>query len=149
YPPIRAYAQVLVARAADLERKGHTDQAARECGKVLEFAGRLRAAGIYSLETWVANDIQSLAYARLEALDRNSRRPAESAKIGLRRAEHERERVRLVSGSRLEAAARRPAGFPRWTSTEWAGFAMQAAVLAIWILLPASLLGLAGLVILN
>jgi len=66
YPAIRAYAKVLVGRASDLGRKGATDMAAAECAKALEFAKRLRAGGFFNLETWVANDIESLAYAGLE-----------------------------------------------------------------------------------
>jgi hypothetical protein len=138
YPAIHAYAKFLVARASDLERGGEASLAAGECSKVLAFAARLRAGGFFDLETWISNDIESLAYAKLEPLYRNSGRFADASGVAARIEENRNERSRISAGRRAVAGAH---GSP----AEWAGLVMQASVLAIWILLPASLASVIGL----
>jgi hypothetical protein len=146
YPAIRAYTKVLLGRASDLERKSEPALAAGECSKVIEFARRLRAGTFFALETWIANDIESLAYAKLEPLYRSAGRPADAAGVAARSEENRSERTRIFEGNRA-GAGRTLSGrtFPHWSATEWAGLAMEGSVLAIWILLPASLAGVIGL----
>jgi len=134
YQAIRTYANVLLARAMDAQRSGDIQSAIADCTLILDFAQHVRAANLYKLEAWMANDIESRAYPVLQSVYESSGRGSEAAGIAARIQENRAQRAAFSSTlAHFSRRVSRP-----WSQAERAVLFMQGSVLAIWILLPVS-----------
>lgn len=135
YVEVHKFAEILLAEASGAQRAGDANSAIKNCSLILEFAQRVRAGNFYRLEIWIANDIESQAYPKLQSLYENVGRREEARNIAVQLEKNRAERVAFSSAfSHLSQRAARP-----WSKAEWAALLMQASVLGIWVLLPISL----------
>ena len=145
YVEVRRYAEILLAGTSEIERAGNTDSAIKNCSLLLQFAQRVRAGNFYRLETWMANDIESQTYPLLQSFYESAGRHREALQINARMQQNRAERAAFSSAfSHVSQRAARP-----WSKPEWAALFMQACVLAIWMLLPISLVAIAVLWLLS
>ena len=135
YQAIRTYADVLLSRAVEAQRSGDIQSAIADCTLILDFAQHVRAANLYKLEAWMANDIESQAYPVLQSVYEGSGRRREAIGIAARIQENRAQRAAFSSTlPHFSRRVSRP-----WSKAERAALFMQGSVLAIWILLPVSL----------
>ncbi len=138
YPAIRNYSRILLSDAAKAQRAGNPELAIEDCSLVLSFAQRIRPANFFRLEAWTANEIEAQAYPLLQSLYEKSGRHSDALALSALMEKNRAERNSYFSG--FKGSSRR--GFPHWTGQEWSGLLMQTSVLAIWTLLPLSLLSI-------
>lgn len=139
YQAIGVYAKILLSRASEARHAGDSDTAIKDCSVVLNFAQRLRTGNFYQVEKWIANDIESRAYAFLQSLYETSGRHQQALEIAALLQQNREERVKHFGGTRIHSAKT----FLHWSGTEWRALLMQSSVFSIWILLPASLASVA------
>lgn len=137
YAGVHKYAQVLLARADHAERAGDAGSAIQSCSLILDFAQRLRAANFFRLEISIAMDLESKTYPVLQSAYESSGRHQEALAIAGRLAQSNNERVVFAAGQFNSDRS-----FFRWSLSQWTAVLMQSSVLAIWILLPLSLLSI-------
>lgn len=137
YVVIKAYTDFLLSRASNARGAGNIQSAMQDCSLILDFAQHFRANNVFRMEAWIANDIESQAYPLLQSLYEDAGNHRQALDVAARIQANREERANWVARSNFRSRE-----FPYWSRNEWAAFVMQSSVLAIWILLPLSLISI-------